>query len=188
MSGKRLDYIDFDTFFMTTALIASERSKDPRTRVGAVIVKDNYIQSIGYNGTPKGMDDDIMPWDSTGEATGDLLQIKNSFVVHAEADALDNLPNGFNPNGSTLYVTLFPCMECAKRIVNLGIKKVVYLKEYEKSSNVVSNHMFRLAGVEVEKFTNLEKIKDALVSINNQIDLINIKENEKSNSKLGMHL
>ena len=59
MPGKRLDYIDFDTFFMTTALIASERSKDPRTRVGAVIVKDNYIQSIGYNGTPKGMDDDI---------------------------------------------------------------------------------------------------------------------------------
>ena len=179
MPGKRLDYIDFDTFFMTTALIASERSKDPRTRVGAVIVKDNYIQSIGYNGTPKGMDDDIMPWDSLGEATGDLLQIKNSFVVHAEADALDNLPTGFDPTGSTLYVTLFPCMECAKRIVNLGITKIVYLKEYEKASNIVSNHLFRLAGVTVEKFTDLDKIKNALESIDNQLDLIRAKEKQK---------
>ncbi len=188
MPGKRLDYIDFDTFFMTTALIASERSKDPRTRVGAVIVKNNYIQSIGYNGTPKGMNDDIMPWDSTGEKTGDLLQIKNSFVVHAEADALDNLPIGFDPNGSTLYVTLFPCMECAKRIVNLGIKKIVYLKEYEKSSNIVSYHLFKLAKIEVEKFTNLEKIRNALDSINNQLTLIQTKEKEKEESLTSRHI
>ena len=174
MSGKRMDYIDFDTYFMTVALAASERSKDPRTRVGAVIVKDNYIESVGYNGTPKGMNDDIMPWDSLGEETGDLLQIKNSFVVHAEASALDHLPRGLNPEGSTLYVTLFPCKECAKRIVNVGIKRVVYLKEYEKASNVVTNRLFEYAGVVVKKFDYYDKLYEALD---------NIKEQEKEKKK-----
>ena len=165
MPGKRENYIDFDTFFMTTALVASERSKDPRTTVGAVIVKDNYIQSVGYNGTPKGMDDDMMPWDSLGEETGDLCQIKNTFVIHAEADALEHLPSNFNPEGSTIYVTLFPCLECAKRIVNIGIKKVVYLKDYKKEVSLATRKLFSYAAVEVQKFTNYQGIYSCLDQI-----------------------
>ncbi len=176
MPGKRENYIDFDTYFMTVALVASERSKDPRTRVGAVIVKDNYIQSIGYNGTPKGMDDDIMPWDSVGEETGDLFQIKNSFVIHAEADALEHLPIGFNPENATLYVTLFPCLECAKRIVNIGIKKVVYLRDYKKEISLVTRKMFEYANVQVEKYSDYNKIRHCMNNILSDLRVLEEKE------------
>ena len=177
MAGKRLDYIDFDTYFMTTALASSERSKDPRTVVGAVIVKNNYIISVGYNGTPMGMDDDMMPWDSLGEETGDLLQIKNSFVVHAEANALDHLPKNFDAHGSTIYVTLFPCSECAKRIVNIGVKKVVYLKDYKNT--IVSRKLFQLAGVEVVKFQNYEGIYSCLNNIEKQLNNLENNNSDK---------
>lgn len=170
MSGKRENYIDFDTYYMAVALIASERSKDPSTQVGAVVVKDKYIISIGYNGTPEGMNDDEMPWDSIGETTGDLFKIKNSFVIHAEADALDNLPSNFNPENASIYVTLFPCLECAKRIVNMGIKKVVYLKEYNKEITKVTQRLFDIANVEVTKYNDYKNIRMAIKHMNNKIN------------------
>ena len=162
MSGKRENYIDWDTFFMVSAINAKLRSKDPRTQVGAVITKDNHIISTGYNGTPVYMDDDDFPWDSKGEETNDLLQIKNTFVIHAEANALDHC-YGQNLNGATLYVTLFPCLECTRRIAQTGIKKIVYLEEYQKPKLVeAAKKIFELAKIEVIKFENIETLKTAL--------------------------
>lgn len=148
MPGKREDYLNWEEFFILMCLIARERSKDPKTQVGAAIIKDHKVLSIGYNGTPKGMSDEEMPWDSKGEETGDIFQIKNSFVVHAEANALDNLPIGTDLEGATLYVSLSPCPECAKRIAGSGIKKVVYFNEYKNPELVrLSNRLLELAHV-----------------------------------------
>lgn len=162
MPGKRENYIVWDTFFMTNAIIAKLRSKDPRTQVGAVIVKDNHIISTGYNGTPLYMNDDDFPWDSKGEETNNLLEIKNTFVIHAEANALDHC-YGQDLTGSTLYVTLFPCLECTRRIAQTGIKKVIYMEEYQKPELVAAaKKIFELANIEVVKFDNIEDLKNAL--------------------------
>ena len=132
MPGKRENALNWEEYFMLCALLARERSKDPSTQVGAVIVKNNRILSVGYNGTPRGMSDDEMPWNSLGEKNGNILEVKNSFVIHAEANALDNLPLGTDLEGATMYVSLSPCPECAKRIAQSKIKRVVYFNKYRK--------------------------------------------------------
>lgn len=171
MPGKREDYISWDTYFMLIALASRERSKDPRTRVGAVIVKDHKIISVGYNGTPRGIDDDEMPWDSLGENDGNIMQIKNTFVVHAEANALNHVPMGTNLEGSTMYVTLFPCNECAKRIVDQGIKEIVYLEEYKHSELAeASRYMFAKAGINVRSIDNLGPLSKGIMQVENQIN------------------
>lgn len=162
MPGKRNNYISFDTYFMMMALMVRERSKDPKTQVGAVIVRDNRILGTGYNGTSKGITDDEMPWDSLGEANNDLMNIKNSFVVHAEANALDSIENKSSLKGSTMYITLSPCPECAKRIANSGIKNIIYFAPYKKEELVVvSNYILKKAGVKVEQYAG-EAIWDVL--------------------------
>ncbi len=153
MPGKREDYISFDTYFMMMALMVRERSKDPKTQVGAVIVRDNRILASGYNGTSKGITDDEMPWDSLGEENNDLMNIKNSFVIHAEANALDSIENKSSLKGATMYVTLSPCPECAKRIANSGIKNIIYFAPYKKEESViVSNYILKKAGVTIEQY------------------------------------
>ena len=132
MPGKRENALNWEEYFMLCALLARERSKDPSTQVGAVIVKNNRILSVGYNGTPRGMSDEEMPWNSLGEKNGNILEVKNSFVIHAEANALDNLPLGTDLEGATMYVSLSPCPECAKRIAQSKIKRVVYFNKYRK--------------------------------------------------------
>ena len=118
---KRTDYISWDEYFMGIAMLAAKRSKDPSTQVGACIVSnDNIIISTGYNGMPKGCSDDEFPWDRTGEET------KYPYVVHAELNAILNA-NGRDLRGSRLYVALFPCNECAKAIIQSGVKEVLYL-------------------------------------------------------------
>ncbi len=151
MPGKSTDYIDWDEYFMSVAFLSSLRSKDPKTQVGACIVNDNRILATGYNGATRGFNDDLFPWNSTGEITGDILKIKNTFVVHAEANAIDNF-NGYKRDlkGSTLYVTLFPCPECAKKIVQNGISKVIYARMYSDQNQVKASHIiFHHANVEV---------------------------------------
>jgi len=162
MAGQREDYLSFETYFMEHPVLASQRSKDSRTQVGAAIIKDNHVISEGYNGTPKGLSDDDMPWHSLGELNGDILQIKNTFVVHAEANAIDHLENSSKAQGATMYVTLFPCPECAKRIVNVGIREVVYLREYKKTDLVLaSKKIFDYAGVVYREY-DLHNIQEAL--------------------------
>ncbi len=179
MSGKRENYLSWEEFFFTICFAASERSKDPNTQVGAVIEKDNKVLSVGYNGTPKGMSDDDMPWDSLGEETGDLLQIKNSFVIHAEANALNNLPIGIDLTGATMYVTLSPCPECAKRIAQTGIKKVVYFNEYKRSNLAkLSKKILEIAGVECVQ-TTTKNLGQRMLLLGQKIQLEERKNSQK---------
>ena len=146
---KRQDYINWDEYFMGIAMLAARRSKDPNTQVGACIVSDdNIIISTGYNGMPKGCSDDVFPWERTGEET------KYPYVVHAELNAILNA-SGRDLRGSRIYVALFPCNECAKAIIQSGIKEVIYLsdKYHDTMLNLVSKRMLSAAGV---KFTQLK--------------------------------
>ena len=140
---KRADYISWDEYFMGVALLAAKRSKDPNTQVGACIVsKDNIILSTGYNGFPVGCSDDEYPWEREGEAT------KYPFVVHAELNAILNA-GGRSLRGARIYVDLFPCNECAKAIIQSGIREVIYLsdKYAETDATRASKRMLASAGV-----------------------------------------
>ena len=146
---KREDYISWDEYFMGIAILAAKRSKDPNTQVGACIVSpDNIIISTGYNGMPKGCSDDLYPWEREG------AQTKYPYVVHAELNAILNA-NGRDLRGSRLYVALFPCNECAKAIIQSGVKEVLYLSDkYDGTPlNLASKRMLRSAGVQ---FTQLK--------------------------------
>ena len=140
---KRQDYISWDEYFMGVAMLAARRSKDPNTQVGACIVSpDNIIISTGYNGMPKGCSDDEFPWEREG------LETKYPYVVHAELNAILNA-NGRDLRGSRLYVALFPCNECAKAIIQSGVKEVVYLSDkYDGTPmNLASKRMLDAARV-----------------------------------------
>lgn len=145
---KRTDYISWDEYFMGIALLSAQRSKDNSTQVGACIVNnEKKIVSVGYNGMPTGCLDDEMPWERTGD---NVLDTKYPFVCHAELNAILN-SSIHGVNGATLYVTLFPCNECAKAIIQCGIKKVVYLdNKYADTDGVkASAMMLKKCGVEV---------------------------------------
>ena len=145
---KREDYISWDEYFMGIALLSAERSKDPNTQVGACIVRDNKILSVGYNGAPIGYSDDNLPWDRTG----DFKETKYAYVCHGELNAILNYKG--NLDNSTLYVTLFPCNECAKVIVQSGIKEIIYLsdKYSEEDSTIVSKKIFDQVGIKYKKY------------------------------------
>ena len=123
-SGKRLDVISWDEFFMSVAIAAQRRSKDPNTQVGACIANTNHrILSVGYNGTPSALNDDFFPWGTSD----DPLQDKHNYVVHAEANAVLNYRGSLKDlEGSTVYVTLFPCHDCAKILAQVGVGEVVW--------------------------------------------------------------
>ena len=145
---KRENYISWDEYFMGIALLAARRSKDPNTQVGACIVsQDNIILTTGYNGMPKGCSDDEYPWERVGEQT------KYPYVVHAELNAILNA-YGRNLQGSRLYVALFPCNECAKAIIQSGVREIFYLsdKYADSMSTLASKRMLDSAGV---KYTQL---------------------------------
>ena len=140
---KRTDYISWDEYFMGIAMLAAKRSKDPSTQVGACIVsQDNIIISTGYNGMPTGCSDDVFPWDREGADT------KYPYVVHAELNAVLNA-NGRDLRGSRIYVALFPCNECAKAIIQSGVKEVIYLsdKYAETLATLASKRMLDAASV-----------------------------------------
>ena len=147
MPGKRDDVISWDEFFMRVAIAAKLRSKDPNTQVGACIADTHHrILSVGYNGTPAGLDDDEFPW----ESTGDPLTDKHNYVIHAEANAILNYRGSLKDMAdATVYVTLFPCHECAKTLVQAGIGEVVYLGDkYEGTQdNLISKRILDTCGV-----------------------------------------
>lgn len=147
---KRTDYLSWDEYFMGIALLSAQRSKDNNTQVGACIVsKEHKIVSMGYNGMPIGCHDDEMPW----EREGDFLDTKYPFVCHAELNAILNCA-GISMKDCTIYVTLYPCNECAKAIIQSGIRRVVYLenKYANTDSTRASEMMFRLSGVVCEEY------------------------------------
>lgn len=142
---KRKDYLSWDEYFMGVAVLSSLRSKDPSTQVGACIVNtDHKIVGVGYNGFPIGVDDDDIPWEREGE----WLETKYPYVCHAELNAILNAISS-NLKECTLYVGLFPCNECAKAIIQSGIKEVVFLSDkYSEADNTkASKLMFDKTGV-----------------------------------------
>ncbi len=143
---KREQVLSWDEYFMGLAHLSALRSKDPSTQVGACIVDENKkVVSIGYNGLPMGCCDDEFPW----SREGGMLDTKYAFVVHAELNAILNSPRSLR--GCTLYVSLFPCNECAKAIIQSGIRKVIYeCDKYADQDNVIaSKRMLNAAGVEL---------------------------------------
>jgi dCMP deaminase len=143
---KRENYITWDEYFMGIALLSAHRSKDPNTQVGACIVgAQNRIMSMGYNGLPTGCSDDAFSWER-GE--------KERYVCHAELNAILN-SGGRSLEGCKIYVALFPCNECAKAIIQCGIREVLYLsdKHADMPQFRASRRMFAAAGVKTTQLT-----------------------------------
>ena len=154
MSVKRKDYISWDEYFMGVAALSAMRSKDPGTQVGACIVSsDNKILSMGYNGFPLGCSDDEFPWNRE-EDDENSIENKYFYSTHSELNAILNYRGG-SLEGCKIYVTLFPCNECAKAIIQCGIKEIVYWddKYAETPSVKASKRMLTSAGV---KYTPYE--------------------------------
>ena len=154
--NKRTDNVlTWEEYFMGLAHLSGLRSKDPNTQVGAVIVdENNRVVSIGYNGFPSGVSDDEFPWGREGG----VLDTKYAFVVHAELNAILNSQRSVR--GCTLYVSLFPCNECAKAIIQSGIRRIVYESDkYDGvDTNIASKRMLRAAGVELVRISNTVKL------------------------------
>lgn len=136
--------LSWDEYFMGIAILSAHRSKDPSTKVGACIVNlDHRIVGVGYNGFPTGCDDTELPWEREGE----FLETKYPYVCHAELNAIINSTSNLKNN--RIYVALFPCNECAKAIIQSGIKEVVYLEDKYKDTDsvIASKRMMDMAGV-----------------------------------------
>ena len=154
---KRTDYLSWDDYFMGVALLSAQRSKDPSTQVGACIVSDkNKIVGIGYNGFPIGCSDDELPWDREAVSR---LDTKYPYVCHAEMNAIVNSTQA-TLSGARLYVSLFPCNECAKLIIQVGIKKVIYLSDKYAHDDlfIAARKMFAMAGVDCTQLVPKEKL------------------------------
>ncbi len=146
MTTKRSDYISWEEYFMGVAQLSAKRSKDPNTQVGACLVNSRRrIIGIGYNGFPTGCSDDELPW----SRDGGFLDTKYPYVCHAEMNAVTNASNKADLDGATLYVSLFPCNECAKLMVQVGIREVVFLEDKypEHDVFVAARKIFDMAGV-----------------------------------------
>ena len=149
MGDKRTDYISWDEYFMAVAKLAGMRSKDPNTQVGACIVsQNNKILSMGYNGFPIGCSDDEFPWARVGEIT----DTKYAYVVHAELNAILNATTPLK--GCSLYVTLYPCNECVKSIIQSGIAEIIFEdNKYEgKDFDLAAKKMLQSANIKVRQF------------------------------------
>merc|ERR1740122_458388 len=148
---KRSDYLSWNEYFMAVSFLSALRSKDPMTQVGACIVnEEKKIVGIGYNGMPRGCPDDSLPW---GKEASDPLETKYMYVCHAEMNAILN-KNSASVSGCVIYVALFPCNECAKMIIQSGIKEVIYFsdKHATDTSTVAAKRLLAMAGVTVRQF------------------------------------
>ena len=162
---KRADYLSWEEYFMAIAKLSAMRSKDPSTQVGACIVSnDNRILSIGYNGAPNGFDDDKFPWSREGTN----LETKYPYVCHAELNAILNYRGSKKDlENAKIYVDLFPCNECAKIIIQSGIKEVIYLsdKYADSENNIASRKLFDECGVVYNKINLKEQGKEIKIDL-----------------------
>ncbi|KAK6920520.1 Cytidine and deoxycytidylate deaminase domain [Dillenia turbinata] len=150
--SKRKGYLSWDDYFMAIAFLSAERSKDPNRQVGACLVSQNdIILGIGYNGFPRGCSDDKLPWAKKSQ-NGDPLETKYPYVCHAEVNAILNT-NHASAVGQRLYVTMFPCNECAKIIIQSGVSEVIYFVEKRFNNSdiayVASHKLLSMAGIKV---------------------------------------
>ena len=182
LGHKRVKYSSWDENFMLHAVVASARSKDPSSQVGACIVgSNNRILSLGYNGAPNVWDDADFPWDREAD---DYNHTKYPYVIHGEMNALLNY-KGDNKDlvGSTVYVTLFPCSNCAKCLAQAGIKRVVYLSDKYKDTpdNIAAKTCLNYCGIKYEELPKKLQ-RDLLVSLRANIGVQEIDE-KRSKSK-----
>lgn len=143
--------LEKDNFYMEFAIHSASKSKDSSTKVGACLVNDKRLLSIGYNGAPRNFPDDTVP--TVQDSSFPLKNQKNAYMVHAELNAILNYGGSLNDlQGSTLYVTISPCHECAKVIIQTGVKRVVYLKDYHRGETCeMAKMLFRISGVKCEQ-------------------------------------
>lgn len=156
MDKRESNVLTWDEYFMGLAHLSALRSKDPNTQVGAAIVDENHrVVSVGYNGFPTGVSDDEFPW----SREGGVLESKYAFVVHAELNAILNSQRSVR--GCTIYVSLFPCNECAKAIIQSGIKRIVYESDKYNGvdTNIASKRMLKAAGVELVRISQTISIQ-----------------------------
>ncbi len=154
-----MSHISWDEYFMGVAVLSGLRSKDPSTKVGCCIVnEDKKIIGIGYNGLPLGCSDDEFPWCNDQE---NWLDNKYPYVVHAEANAVLNSTASIK--NATLYVTLFPCNECAKLVIQSGIKEIIFIDNKYKDSenNIASKKMLEASGVKLTQMKKVSVVLDA---------------------------
>ena len=163
-SKARKDYLSWDEYFMAVAKLSAMRSKDPHTQVGACIVSnDNRILSIAYNGAPNGFNDEKFPWGREGNP----LETKYLYVVHAERNAILNYRGSRKDlENSKIYVDLFPCNECAKEIIQAGIKEVVYLsdKYADTDETIASKKLLDSCNVQYRKI-DLKDSKEFVIKL-----------------------
>ena len=140
--------LTLDRRYIRMATIWAENSYCTRRQVGALIVKNQSIISDGYNGTPAGFEN----------ICEDENNVTKPYVLHAEANAITKIARSNNSSeGATLYVTASPCIECAKLIIQAGIKRVVYSEKYRLEDGL---DLLRKANIEVEYINPKESIKD----------------------------
>ena len=152
---KREKYLDWDETFMLMSDLIAKRSKDPSTQVGACIVdEDNIVIGLGYNGFPRGCHDDDLPWCREGEA----LETKYVYVVHAEVNAIMNSSDSVK--GCRMYVNLFPCNECAKAIIQSGIKEIIYVSDKYADVDIfkASRKLLETANVALRQYNPTQEI------------------------------
>lgn len=152
--------VSWDDYFMGIAVMASLRSKDENTKVGACIVsKDNRILSTGFNGAPRKLADNLVP--KTNDMSEGWLNTKYPYVCHSELNAILNYRGSLSEfDGATIYVTLFPCNECAKAIAQSGISEVVYLgdKHHDEDIYVASRRILKDCNINYRQYS-LDRIK-----------------------------
>ena len=168
---KRTNYISWDEYFMGIAMMSSHRSKDPNSQVGVCIVDvDKKIVGVGYNGFPKGINDDDLPWSREGT---NELEKKYYYVMHGETNAITN--SNVSLKDCTVYTTLFPCNDCAKCIIQSGITDIIYLsdKYHDKDFIIASKKMFDMTGVKYRPFDNgnnpeklINCVEDIVLTVN----------------------
>ena len=170
LGGKREEHLDNNETCMLTAMLWAGRSKDPSTQVGACFVnKNGRVISAGYNGTPRNWNDELFPWGSNPKDGEE--NIKYPYVIHAEMNGVLNYDGPKTDfDGSTVFVTLFPCSNCAKLLIQLGVKKIVYLFDDRKETkdNICAKTLLKTCGVEYVDFKEL--CPNSLESLNMSFD------------------
>jgi len=157
MANESEDPLSWNEYFMLSAMLASKRSKDPCTKVGAVVVNnDNRIVGSGYNGFPNGISDSDLPWTKD---SNEFENTKYAYVVHAEANCLLNSIK-HDLSDCTMFVTMFPCSSCTKLIIQKGIKSVMYANNPKNigSDYTASIRMLKLAGVDIKQYKEKSEI------------------------------
>jgi dCMP deaminase len=153
---------------MLNAIVASQRSVDPSTKVGAAILDaDHKLIGDGYNGPPKRIHPSSMPWEREGEQG----KTKYEWVIHAEENAIDNATAP--TDGATMYCTLQPCHECAKRIIQAGIRRVVYLDNKYKTVwfTQLAEQMLSMVDITCEQHEWSGSMKEVTKRINEVIKI-----------------